>query len=97
MTKGSNGKSLVLRLYVAGRSPYSTTAVRNLRAMCDKHLNDEYELEIVDVVGEPSRALNDGVLVTPTLMKLKPEPTRTLLGDLSDESVLLATLGLVRS
>jgi circadian clock protein KaiB len=87
-------KKLVLRLYVAGRGPNSLRALSNLRAICGRHLGDEYELEVIDVVSEPGRVVSGEVLVTPTLLRLKPEPVQTILGDLSDEVMVVSALGL---
>jgi circadian clock protein KaiB len=86
---------LVLRLYVAGAAPHSTRALENLRQICGRHVRGEYELGVVDVLDEPLRALEAGVLVTPTLVRLAPEPVRTLIGDLSEHTLVLDALGLV--
>ncbi len=80
------------RLYVASGSPASHRAIGNLRAFCRDHLADDASIEIVDVLKEPQRAARDGVLVTPTLMRLHPAPKRTLIGDLRDETTLRAVL-----
>lgn len=84
----------MLRLYIAGAAPHSTQALENIRALCSEHVDDDYDLEIVDVLRDPRRALNDGILVTPTLVKVAPEPVGTLVGDLSATTVVLRTLGL---
>ena len=65
---------VVMRLYIAGRAPNSVKAIANLEAICREHLKDAYKLEIVDVCEHPRRALDDGVLVTPSLAKLSPLP-----------------------
>lgn len=85
---------VVMRLYVAGRAPNSVKAIANLEAICREHLQDAYKLEIVDVCEHPRRALDDGVLVTPSLTKLSPSPGAHVIGNLSDTSSVLAALGL---
>ena len=65
---------LRLRLYVAGHAPNSVRAVANVRAICDEHFASGHELEIVDLLDHPKRALADGIIVTPTLLKLLPLP-----------------------
>lgn len=85
---------VVLRLYIAGRAPNSVKAVANLEAICREHLKEGYNLEIVDVCEHPRRALDDGVLVTPSLTKLSPSPGANVIGNLSDTSTVLAALGL---
>jgi circadian clock protein KaiB len=85
---------VVMRLYVAGRAPNSVKAIANLEAICRQHLKDGYKLEIVDVCEHPHRALNDGVLVTPSLTKVSPGPASNVIGNLSDTGSVLAALGL---
>jgi circadian clock protein KaiB len=86
---------LVLRLYVAGSAPNSTRAHANLLALLDRAGTSDYELEVVDCLLEPQRALQDGVLVTPTLLKVEPAPRETVIGTLSDARQVALTLGLV--
>jgi circadian clock protein KaiB len=82
------------RLYVAGNAQNSLQAVANLNAICRAHLADRHEIEVVDVFGEPKRALAEGILMTPTLIKLSPSPVRRIVGTLSQTQVVLQTLGL---
>jgi circadian clock protein KaiB len=83
-----------LRLYVAGDAPNSQQARHNLDALL-KSVNDEdVELEVIDCLAEPLRTLNDGIVVTPTLLKVEPEPRRTVIGTLADTEYLRRTIGL---
>jgi len=82
------------RLYVAGDSPNSLQATMNLKAFCAEHLPELHQIEIVDVLQEPKRALDEGILLTPTLVKLSPLPVRKIIGTLKDSSVLLQTFEL---
>jgi circadian clock protein KaiB len=81
------------QLYVAGDAQNSVQAIANLRAMCRAHLQDQYEIEIVDVFLEPKRALAEGIFMTPTLLKLEPAPVRRIVGTLSQTQVVLQALG----
>ena len=85
---------VVMRLYIAGRAPNSVKALANLEAICREHLKDAYKLEIVDVCEHPRRALDDGILVTPSLAKVSPSPGANVIGNLSDTGSVLAALGL---
>jgi circadian clock protein KaiB len=82
------------RLYVAGDAPNSALAVGNLAALCKAHLAGRYEIEVVDVFRDPKRALADGILMTPTLVKLGPSPIRTIVGTLSQTEPVLQALDL---
>ncbi|MCW1921717.1 circadian clock KaiB family protein [Luteolibacter arcticus] len=83
-----------LRLHVAGNAPNSARAIANLHALCQKHLPERHEIEIVDVLREPGRALADHVLMTPLLVKLSPAPVCKIVGNLSETPPVLEALGL---
>lgn len=83
----------VLRLYVAGNSPNSVRAIANATAICAGNPDAGYRLEIVDLLKFPKRALADGVIVTPTLVKLRPLPVQRIVGNLSDTAEVLLALG----
>lgn len=85
---------LVLRLYVAGRGPNSMRAMANLDALVKAVGREHFEIEIVDVLMDPERALQDHVLVTPTLVKLAPLPMVQVAGDLSNVYRVVYALGL---
>ena len=74
---------MVLRLYVAGEAPNSTRARANLRRLLSAVDPTHYKLEVIDCLAEPLRALGDGVLVTPTLLRVDPLPQQTVVGTLS--------------
>jgi circadian clock protein KaiB len=82
-----------LRLYVSGNAPNSLRAIINARAICQDQAGPPFELEIVDVLEHPTRALADGIIVTPTLLKLSPAPIQRMVGNLSDTNQVLLTLG----
>ena len=85
---------LQLTLFVSGASPTSTQAVRRLRDLCDRQFPSGYDLEIVDIYQQPEVVVSRGVLAVPTLFKDLPLPVRVLIGDFTDESRVLAALGL---
>jgi circadian clock protein KaiB len=82
------------RLFVAGGTQNSAQAVANLNAICRAHLPDRHDIEVVDVLREPKRALADGILMTPTLVRLAPTPVERIIGTLSQTQIVLRALGL---
>lgn len=93
---GSNQMGMiVLRLYVAGNAPNSVKAVKHLKTVIREHMPDRCQLEVVDVLDQSERALKDGVLVTPTLLRLTPLPVLKIVGDLSETSKVVEALGLL--
>lgn len=95
--KRSNGAAnghLTLCLYVAGNAPNSQMAVSNLTAICAQYLAGRCQLEIVDVLISPQRALADGILVTPSLACSGPQPAVRIVGNLNDHNSVLRALGI---
>jgi circadian clock protein KaiB len=86
---------VVFRLYIAGTAPNSLKAKANLDELCNQYLKDRYELEIVDVLIDTSRAVRDRVFVTPMLVKVSPAPAQYFIGDLSETDSVLLALGIV--
>lgn len=82
------------RLYVAGDSMNSAQALANLAALCRQHLPDRHEIEVVDVFTAPQQALADGIFMTPTLIRLAPEPQRRIVGNLTRTRPVLQALEL---
>lgn len=80
-----------LRLYVAGATPNSTRALANLNQICAEHLPDA-EIEVIDLVADPSRAGADDVFAVPTLVRRLPTSVQKIIGDLSDTERVLVGL-----
>jgi circadian clock protein KaiB len=72
----------------------SALAIANLKALCQTHLPDRHEIEIVDVALEPKLALMHGIFVTPTLIKLTPSLGSMIVGTLSETRIVLQALQL---
>lgn len=73
-----------LRLYVAGQSPKSVSAVNNLKRLCEHYLPGQYTIEVIDLLKNPRLAQVDQILAIPTLVRKLPEPMKRVIGDLSD-------------
>jgi hypothetical protein len=75
-----------LRLYVAGSTPNSVRAERNLAAALHDIAEDAQGLEheIIDVLIHAKQAILDGVIVTPTLVGQNAGDRLILIGDLAD-------------
>jgi len=85
-------KKYELRLYVAGKTPKSVTALKNLRSYCEEHLAGQYSIEVIDLLQNPQLAEGDQILAVPTLVKKVPEPVRKIIGDLSNKEKVLVGL-----
>lgn len=83
-----------LRLYVAGKTLKSVTALANLKRYCEEHLKDQYVIEVIDLLENPQLAEGDQIFAVPTLVKKVPEPVRKIIGDLSNEEKVLVGLNI---
>lgn len=90
----SNMKEWSLRLYVAGQTPRSQAALKNLERLCETHLAGRYSIEVIDLLQNPKLAAGDQILAVPTLVRKLPEPIKKIIGNLSDEEKVLVGLDL---
>ena len=84
-----------LRLYVIGQTPSSIKATKDLRAILEGEFRDQYTLEVIDVLENPSLAEDDKILATPTVVKRLPLPIRKVIGDLREREKVLLGLDLL--
>jgi circadian clock protein KaiB len=87
-------KTWELRLYIAGKTPKSVTALRNLQKYCEEHLKGKYRIEVIDLLVHPQLAEGDQIFAIPTLVRKVPEPIRKIIGDLSNEEKVLVGLNI---
>ncbi len=92
--KDSEDKKYVLRLYVAGATPKSTESILNIRKICEEHLKDRYELEVIDIYQQPVLAKGEQIIAAPTLVKKLPPPLRRFIGTMHDVDRILVGLDL---
>ena len=82
----------MLRLYVAGQTPKAITAYTNLKKICEEHLQGSYQIEVIDLLVNPTLAKDDQILALPTLVRKLPEPIKKIIGDLSNTERVLVGL-----
>lgn len=87
-------KTVVMSLYIVYGAPHSQTAMTSLTTICEECLHSDFELEIIDVLENPLRAINDDVPIAPVLSKLSPPPVMRIAGNLSDRHNMLQALGI---
>jgi circadian clock protein KaiB len=86
-----------MRLYIAGETESSKHAINNLRAICDEHLKDRCDIEVIDLKKHPELAAKRQIFAIPTLVKELPLPVRKMIGDLHAKEKVLIGLDLVKS
>jgi hypothetical protein len=78
MNTAERSTALRLTLYVHGGTTASVRAERNVRAAMERFDVPAEQLELIDVFTHGERAMCDGVLLTPTLLRVEPRSSRSL-------------------
>ena len=86
----------ILRLYVTGSSAVSLRAVYNLKKLCEEHLPNDYDLEVIDIYENPTAAREEQIIAAPTLVKKLPRPLRKFVGNLSNTQKILVGLDIYK-
>ncbi len=90
----NQAKKWRLRLYVAGNTPNSIAAFANLKEICENHLGGRYQIEVIDLLENPTLAKGDQIVAIPTLVRKLPFPVKKIIGDLSNRERVLVGLDL---
>lgn len=85
---------VVLQLYVSGMSPKSMEAIENINKICSEFLEDSFQLEIIDLYKHPEVASEQQIIFSPSLVKRRPLPKKTLVGTFSDTGKVIRGLGI---
>lgn len=71
------------KLFVSGVTSRSKQAIHQLKQLCEERLAGRYEMTVIDILERPQLAEEAMILVTPTVIKEKPDPPQRVIGDLS--------------
>jgi circadian clock protein KaiB len=86
----SRSEFYILRLYIAGQTPNSITAIANLKRLCEDKLRGKFRIEVIDLLKKPQLAKGDQIIAIPTLVRRLPPPVKKIIGNLSKtESVIV--------
>ena len=89
-----NDEVYELILFIAGVTPRSQMALRNVKRFCEVELKGRYTLQVVDIYQQPELAKSEQIVAVPTLLKKLPAPLQVLIGDLSATERVLVGLNL---
>ena len=92
--KEADKQEYVLRLYVAGITPQSSAAIKNITQICEENLKGRYDLQIIDIYQQPPLAKGEQIIAAPTLIKKLPMPLRRFIGSMADRKKILVGLDL---
>jgi ribosomal protein L18E len=86
-------RGIALRLYVAGATTASSTAIATIQEICAERLSTPHDLQVFDVYQMPEDARRENIVVTPTLVISAGDHTERLTGDFSDRERVIGLSG----
>ena len=92
--KKKSKERYLLRLYISGITPRSTTSIERIKRICEDHLEGRYDLEVIDIYQQPLLAKGEQIIAAPTLIRKLPLPLRRIIGDMSNVDRVLVGLDL---
>ena len=93
-SRDAENQRYTLKLYVAGLTPRSQEAIRNITAICAEQLAGRCDLEVIDIYQQPIFAKEGQIVAAPTLIKKLPLPLRRIIGNMADKETILVGLDL---
>lgn len=88
-------EKVILQLFVSGMSQKSMEAIQNIKHLCDEHLKDIFELEIIDIYKNPEILSEQHIVFSPSLVKQLPLPRKVLIGNFADTEKVIRGLGII--
>ena len=73
----------VLRLFVSGSNSATQRTLEATHQVLEKGFQHPYTLKVIDIAKHPEQAEIHQIIATPTLVRVYPEPTRRLVGELA--------------
>jgi len=79
------------KLFISGETVANKKIFSDLERCLTLVFGDAYTLQMIDVIKNPLMAQADGIMATPTLVRMNP-PMKRVLGDFSDRTKILESL-----
>jgi circadian clock protein KaiB len=90
--KNNLNENYVFKLFISENVLVSNRAINNCKIIFEKYLFNRYKLEIIDVGKNPQIAIDENIIMMPTLIRKFPKPALRIIGDLSDTHKVLHEL-----
>ncbi len=85
-------KKYKFKLFIAGVNPTSIKAIESIKYICDKYLNDGYDLEVIDIYQQRQMLRDMNIIAVPTLIRESPLPEKRIIGDMSETENLVKAM-----
>jgi circadian clock protein KaiB len=75
-------EKIMLKLYIIKQTPAATETILKLKSFLDSKFRNTYSLDVIDILSSPEKAIQDKVMASPTLIKVKPFPSKRIVGNI---------------
>ena len=89
---GELTSTYVLRLFISSDDTNAEETLSSIHQLLEESLGSPYTLKVIDLKKSPQQADIHKIAVTPTLVRLSPEPVRRIVGQLDDIQRVLRIL-----
>ncbi len=87
--KKNEHPKFIFQLFVSGNSAVSIRAINNIKSLFEKHLSNQYILDVIDIFENPGLAITENVFAVPLLIKKEPLPEIRMIGDFFNSEKVL--------
>jgi circadian clock protein KaiB len=81
-----------LHLFISSEDKSAEQTLANIHQLLENGLTKPYTLKIIDITKNREAAATQQVWLTPTLIKVQPQPVRKIVGDLDDIEKIIKIL-----
>ena len=79
-------------LFIVGNELNSSIAKKNLNIFCKNHLEDNYKIEIINILNNYKKALQYKIFITPALVIKRNHSSMVIYGNLNETDKMLSIL-----
>lgn len=74
----------ILRLFISGSNPSAEQVLADIHQLLERGLAVPYTLKVIDLDKHPQQGHIEGVMATPTLIRVSPTPVKRVVGELNN-------------
>lgn len=83
-----------IQLFISGETQTSIKAKDMMDSICTDHLKNNCDIEVIDILQDPDKAEEEGIMAIPTLIRKFPLPEVRLIGALTIKTRVITGLGI---
>ncbi|WP_036484802.1 circadian clock KaiB family protein [Myxosarcina sp. GI1] len=74
----------VLRLFISSSDRHTEKTLAHIHQLLERGLTTPYTLKVIDIDKHPERGRKERVIITPTLIRVFPQPVKRIVGELNN-------------